>query len=339
MSTNNVHVKIPPMLPTAPLPLNVVASSNVMYMYSCSQCEFKTHIESLFKQHVDSVHLGIPNVPSNAVLGQTTGSPAGTVQVTTTLPSAASVLSVTQPQTIVVGGQLLTTATGLPTVVTTSAMANLSAVASQDKLLHKCPKCNLLLPSKNQLTQHKRKVHGKTVLAAATGGALTAPAVVSNSVTYAVVQPPSPTSAPSVASLLSQPVSVLAAVASAASAVTAGSTGSPTANPVVATSNVTGKKTYSCTACGYSTTRRDGLSQHYDSVHLKIKNHQCELCPYAASQKGTLNRHVKLRHKKKLLLPVGTGTTIGNPAGMVVITGNPGTAAGTTSASPEQVLT
>lgn len=58
-------------------------------------------------------------------------------------------------------------------------------------------------------------------------------------------------------------------------------------------------QTYTCSTCGYSTTRRDGLSQHYDSVHLKIKNHQCSLCPYAASQKGTLNRHVKLRHKKK----------------------------------------
>ena len=63
--------------------------------------------------------------------------------------------------------------------------------------------------------------------------------------------------------------------------------------------NATGKKTYTCSTCGYSTTRRDGLSQHYDSVHLKIKNHQCSLCPYAASQKGTLNRHIKLRHKKK----------------------------------------
>jgi hypothetical protein len=65
--------------------------------------------------------------------------------------------------------------------------------------------------------------------------------------------------------------------------------------------NASGKKTYTCQQCGYSTTRRDGLSQHYDSVHLKIKNHQCDLCPYAASQKGTLNRHVKLRHKKKEL--------------------------------------
>ena len=65
--------------------------------------------------------------------------------------------------------------------------------------------------------------------------------------------------------------------------------------------NASGKKTYTCQQCGYSTTRRDGLSQHFDSVHLKIKNHQCDLCPYAASQKGTLNRHVKLRHKKREL--------------------------------------
>ena len=69
--------------------------------------------------------------------------------------------------------------------------------------------------------------------------------------------------------------------------------------------NASGKKTYTCQQCGYSTTRRDGLSQHFDSVHLKIKNHQCDLCPYAASQKGTLNRHVKLRHKKKDIGPGG----------------------------------
>merc|ERR1712110_344273 len=80
MTTNNVNVKMPPMLPTTPLPLNVV-TSNVMYMYSCSQCEFKTHIESLFKQHVDSVHLGIPNVPNNMVLGQTSATVAAAASV------------------------------------------------------------------------------------------------------------------------------------------------------------------------------------------------------------------------------------------------------------------
>lgn len=325
MTTNNVNVKMermPPMLPTMPLPLNVV-TSNVMYMYSCSQCEFKTHIESLFKQHVDSVHLGIPNVPNNMVLGQNTAAAAAQVaavqaaaaaasrtvvtspmsSVTATLPS---VISVTQPsQTFVMasGGQLVATGGHLTPA---NIMTQGGSVTSAVDRLHKCPKCNVLLPSKNQLTQHKRKVHGKVAMAAATGGAIPSS---HGSVTYAVVSSQQPTVQPSssvVASLVSQvsqPVSVLAAAAAAAQAAAAASvpnmvSGAPLG--VHTSTNITGKKTYSCTACGYSTTRRDGLSQHYDSVHLKIKNHQCELCPYAASQKGTLNRHVKLRHKKKV---------------------------------------
>jgi len=321
---------MPPMLPTMPLPLNVV-TSNVMYMYSCSQCEFKTHIESLFKQHVDSVHLGIPNVPNNMVLGQNSNTAtaaaaaqvaavqaaaaaaASTTVVTSPIPSVTatlpSVISVTQPsQTFVMasGGQLVATGGHLtPANIMTQGGSVTSAV---DKL-HKCPKCNVLLPSKNQLTQHKRKVHGKVAMAAATGGAIPSS---HGSVTYAVVSSQQPTtvqpSSSVVASLVSQvsqPVSVLAAAAAAAQAAAAASSATPTMVSgaplgVHTSTNITGKKTYSCTACGYSTTRRDGLSQHYDSVHLKIKNHQCELCPYAASQKGTLNRHVKLRHKKKV---------------------------------------
>ena len=330
MTTNNVNVKMPPMLPTMPLPLNVV-TSNVMYMYSCSQCEFKTHIESLFKQHVDSVHLGIPNVPNNMVLGQNSNTAtaaaaaqvaavqaaaaaaASTTVVTSPMPSVTatlpSVISVTQPsQTFVMasGGQLVATGGHLTPA---NIMTHGGSVTSAVDKLHKCPKCNVLLPSKNQLTQHKRKVHGKVAMAAATGGAIPSS---HGSVTYAVVSSQQPTtvqpSSSVVASLVSQvsqPVSVLAAAAAAAQAAAAASASTPTMVSgaplgVHTSTNITGKKTYSCTACGYSTTRRDGLSQHYDSVHLKIKNHQCELCPYAASQKGTLNRHVKLRHKKKV---------------------------------------
>ena len=329
MTTNNVNVKMPPMLPTMPLPLNVV-TSNVMYMYSCSQCEFKTHIESLFKQHVDSVHLGIPNVPNNIVLGQNTATAAAAAQVaaaqaaaaaasttvvTSPMPSITatlpSVISVTQPsQTFVMasGGQLVATGGHLSPANIMTQGGSLTSVSAVDRL-HKCPKCNVLLPSKNQLTQHKRKVHGKVAMAAATGGAIPSS---HGAVTYAVVsspqQPttvqPSSSVVASLVSQVSQPVSVLAAAAAAAQAAAAASaqptmvSGAPLG--VHTSTNITGKKTYSCTACGYSTTRRDGLSQHYDSVHLKIKNHQCELCPYAASQKGTLNRHVKLRHKKKV---------------------------------------
>ena len=351
MTTNNINVKMPPMLPTTPLPLNVV-TSNVMYMYSCSQCEFKTHIESLFKQHVDSVHLGIPNVPNNLVLGQsvqqqTVGvagqtstatasivsavaaspSPASPVSVAVTSPQAVTLplqsglISVTQatPQTLVMssGGQLLATGgqLGSATAIVNPQGHTTAVMSGGADKLHKCPKCNVLLPSKNQLTLHKRKVHGKVAMAAATGGAgLTQSPT--GPVTYAVVSSPGPatvqpSSASVVASLVSQvsqqPVSILAQAAAAAQAAAVASAGGgagtvPTGTPagVHTSTNITGKKTYSCSACGYSTTRRDGLSQHYDSVHLKIKNHQCELCPYAASQKGTLNRHVKLRHKKKV---------------------------------------
>jgi hypothetical protein len=60
---------------------------------------------------------------------------------------------------------------------------------------------------------------------------------------------------------------------------------------------IAAQKMFTCQVCGYATARRDGLSQHFDSVHLKIKNRQCYLCPYAASQKGTLNRHIRLKHK------------------------------------------
>ena len=270
--------KIPAMLPTTPLPLNVVAS-NVMYMYSCSQCEFKTPVEAVFKQHVDSIHLGLP-VSSNVILGHA----ANTATVVANMPPSSVI---TQPQTIVMPhtGQLI-------------AAAAEGQTTTIDKL-HKCPKCNILLPSKNQLTLHKRKVHGKAALAAATGGAVSTSAV-----TYAVVasQPSSgvlATSLPlSVMHQAGQHATTVAGITGAGPTILSAGAGTVTTG----TNLATGKKTYNCTACGYSTTRRDGLSQHYDSVHLKIKNHQCELCPYAASQKGTLNRHVKLRHKKREVL-------------------------------------
>ena len=335
-STNNL--KIPPMLPTQPLPINVV-TGNVMYMYSCSQCEFKTHIESLFKQHVDSVHLGIPNVPSNLILGQNAAA-ATTVVAATAAAAAGTANVISVPQTLV----MASSPTGLPTGLTaaaavaasgaghlvnvktepnpvttphhTTVIPTVNSVTTVDKL-HKCPKCNILLPSKYQLTQHKRKVHGKAAIAvAAAASALAAQQTDARALASAVSSNPGVTTYvvssqanQVVASLVSQnPVVVSAPLTvagsqAAAAAVAAGVGVSPSASAVGSTgTNLTGKKTYSCTACGYSTTRRDGLSQHYDSVHLKIKNHQCELCPYAASQKGTLNRHVKLRHKKKEVL-------------------------------------
>ena len=288
--------KIPAMLPTTPLPLNAVVTSNVMYMYSCSQCDFKTPVEAVFKNHVDTIHLGLP--ATNVILGQTT---AGTAVAVANVNPATGVIS-TQPQTIVMpAGQVLASAAAAAAVNSAVAASSGSPtptgpiggpISPIDKM-HKCPKCNLLLPSKNQLTQHKRKVHGKAALAAATGGAVT-----SSAVTYAVV-----TSQPAGGILATTlPASALGSVSALTAGPGASALLSGTSAAVTTGTNLTGKKTYSCTACGYSTTRRDGLSQHYDSVHLKIKNHQCELCPYAASQKGTLNRHVKLRHKKREVL-------------------------------------
>ena len=290
--------KIPAMLPTTPLPLNAVVTSNVMYMYSCSQCDFKTPVEAVFKNHVDTIHLGLP--ATNVILGQTT---AGTAVAVANVNPTTGVIS-TQPQTIVMpAGQVLASAaaaaavnsavaasSGSPTP-TGPSIGPISPISPIDKM-HKCPKCNLLLPSKNQLTLHKRKVHGKAAIAAATGGAVT-----SSAVTYAVV-----TSQPAGGILTTLPASALGSVSALTAGPGASALLSGTSAAVTTGTNLTGKKTYSCTACGYSTTRRDGLSQHYDSVHLKIKNHQCELCPYAASQKGTLNRHVKLRHKKREVL-------------------------------------
>ena len=328
MSSSN-NVKIPPMLPTQPLPINVV-TGNVMYMYSCSQCEFKTHVESLFKQHVDSVHLGIPNVPSNLILGQNTAN--AVTGPATVVATAANVISV--PQTIVMAshpgsGQHLVNVKAehhhhpgiavnvKPEPVTTppiSVIPNSIVQAGSGDKLHKCPKCNVLLPSKYQLTQHKRKVHGKAAVAVAAAAAAVANQVPNPGSIYVVSSQANQVVASLVSSqnpvVVSGTPSSAAALASAvAQAAGHGSGGTSTHPSVIQTSvpgttgtNLTGKKTYSCTACGYSTTRRDGLSQHYDSVHLKIKNHQCELCPYAASQKGTLNRHVKLRHKKKEVL-------------------------------------
>lgn len=273
----NINVRMPPFLPTVPLPVGMVGQG-MMYMYSCSQCDFKTHVEAMFKQHVDSVHLGIPRyeIQSNSLNNVILSSNSGVITTGTTVTVNPS------GQLTTLAGQQLQIATtgstgipGLPqtvmiaqtqpqqqtqaTVVAQKAVAGIqqpqpiahviaNAAPGGITTVHKCPKCGFLAPSKNQLTQHRRKFHGKQT-------------------TYA----------PQVQGQI---------VANAVAATTTGT-------------NASGKKTYTCSTCGYSTTRRDGLSQHYDSVHLKIKNHQCSLCPYAASQKGTLNRHVKLRHKKK----------------------------------------
>lgn len=270
----NINVRMPPFLPTLPLPVGMVGQA-MPDVYSCSQCDFRTHVEAMFKQHVDSVHLATPSNSLNnvilstnsAVIGATTGTTVTVNQGThlTTLAGQQLQMVTTGstgipglPQTVMLTQAASPQHTAQATVVAQKAVANIQqpqpiahVVATAPggiTTVHKCPKCGFLAPSKNQLTQHRRKFHGKQT-------------------TYA----------PQVQGQI---------VANAVAATTTGT-------------NASGKKTYTCSTCGYSTTRRDGLSQHYDSVHLKIKNHQCSLCPYAASQKGTLNRHVKLRHKKK----------------------------------------
>lgn len=255
------NIKVPPFLPTVPLPMGVV-SGGMMYMYSCSQCDFKTHIEAMFKQHVDSVHLGITNAASNIILSNNVIATATTGAVAVNPVAVTATIAGQQvPQTVMMAtaapGSVASLAgvnkSGLVTVAAAPGVGATTGITT----VHKCPKCGFLAPSKNQLTQHRKKFHGKTALQSFSTATVTGQVV-----------------------------------ASAAAATATGT-------------NLSGKKTYTCSTCGYSTTRRDGLSQHYDSVHLKIKNHQCALCPYAASQKGTLNRHVKLRHKKKdeLILP------------------------------------
>jgi hypothetical protein len=144
MASNTNTIRMP-FLPTVPLPVNLV-STGMLYMYSCSQCDFKTHIEGMFKQHVDSIHLGITTVSNNIILSNSVAT------ISAAMPQSGLTV---QPQTLVmttspvtsVGGQSLTAAT----------LAQTQIVDQK----HKCLKCGFLAPSKNQLTQHKRKFHGK----------------------------------------------------------------------------------------------------------------------------------------------------------------------------------
>ena len=246
---NNLQVAY---LPAEPLPLSEV-SKVMMYMYSCSQCDFKTHIEGMFKQHVDSNHLGLNNQSnSNSIMLSTNFPNDLTIQ-----PQQLQQLQLQlQPQQ----EQQMVLAT--PKIEPATTPSTPSPIYEET---HKCPKCDFEAPSKYQLAKHHKKYHGK------------------NS-TPTSFQPPEIQQQPQQVELPPQQQQ------QQQQQVPPQHQASGTVGPV--------KKTYSCSACPYSTSRRDGLSQHYDSVHLKIKNHQCTLCPYVTSQKGTLNRHVKLRHKR-----------------------------------------
>ncbi len=144
---SNTNLRMP-FLPTVPLPVNLV-STGMMYMYSCSQCDFKTHIEGMFKQHVDSIHLGITTVSNNIVLNNAVAT------IATAVPGSG--LGGGHQQTLVMTTSPVASVVS-PSTLTTATIAQPQLIV-QNK--HKCLKCGKLFPSKNQLTQHKRKDHGK----------------------------------------------------------------------------------------------------------------------------------------------------------------------------------
>jgi hypothetical protein len=237
---NNLQVAY---LLAEPLPLSEV-SKVMLYMYSCSQCDFKTHIEGMFKQHVDSNHLGLIQATLNSQ------SNSSNILLSNNFPNDLTI----HPQQLHVQQHEQQLVLATPKIEPATPTSTPSPIFEETQ---KCPKCDFEAPSKYQLAKHHKKTHGK------------------NSTVTAFLQPEvqqqQQVEVPQQQQLRQSP-------------------------PTPAT--MPAKKTYSCSACPYSTSRRDGLSQHFDSVHLKIKNHQCTLCPYVTSQKGTLNRHVKLRHKR-----------------------------------------
>jgi KRAB domain-containing zinc finger protein len=57
-------------------------------------------------------------------------------------------------------------------------------------------------------------------------------------------------------------------------------------------------KVYQCEQCDYNTSRKDRLTQHYQSVHMGI-NHRCEECGKQFTRKAGLTRHQILTHEGK----------------------------------------
>jgi hypothetical protein len=140
MASNPSAIRMPP-LPTEPLPINALRTG-LLYMYTCSQCDFKTHIESMFKQHVDYFHLGISRVSKSNPVFARASAPAG---------QSNPVVMAASP-TASLGSQRLSAA----------AIAQLASVAAEQNQ-HKCLKCDFEATTKHKLNQHKRKNHGKNV--------------------------------------------------------------------------------------------------------------------------------------------------------------------------------
>ncbi|XP_044747396.1 zinc finger protein 64-like [Coccinella septempunctata] len=55
---------------------------------------------------------------------------------------------------------------------------------------------------------------------------------------------------------------------------------------------------HKCQLCYYSTSEKDILQKHVNSVHMKIKRHKCHLCEYAGYFKANLEAHIKSVHLK-----------------------------------------
>ena len=60
-----------------------------------------------------------------------------------------------------------------------------------------------------------------------------------------------------------------------------------------------GKKSHTCSLCGYTCSQKGQLKIHFESVHEGKKPHNCSLCDYACSQKGQLKRLFESVHEEK----------------------------------------
>ena len=60
-------------------------------------------------------------------------------------------------------------------------------------------------------------------------------------------------------------------------------------------------KPHNCEMCDYSTTTKQNLKVHVESVHERIKPHKCLSCDYSTAIKKNLVRHIESIHKGKKL--------------------------------------
>merc|ERR1712150_43159 len=59
-------------------------------------------------------------------------------------------------------------------------------------------------------------------------------------------------------------------------------------------------KNFKCDDCTYSTSRKDSLRKHINTVHKKERNFTCKVCNFAFTQSSSLNKHMRVKHKKFL---------------------------------------